>query len=477
MFRTLTGNLVGVLLLFSGGRYTLEATKANESKDTPMLDIRFVRENEALIREAIELKKSDFDLDAFLSLDRERVALLQEFEELKSLKNDINDLIAQAKSPEERAEVIAKGKEIKQKTDELEPRFRETTERFEKLSALVPNVVSSDTPRGKDDSENVEVFRSEEPKPLGFAPKDHIALGMALDIIDFDRGAKVAGYRGYYLKNEGALLVMGLMAYALQKMASKGFLPMIPPTLVKPFPLFGSGYFKGTEYDPEVDEIYRLAASEKEADGAINREDRFLVGTAEPSLLAYHAGEVLDGAALPMRLAGFSQCYRSEIGSYGRDTKGMYRVHEFFKVEQVVLCTADMREADALQTEMMGISEEMHRELGIPYRKLQICTGDLGAGKYRQFDLEAWMPGLDRWGETGSSSNFLDWQSRRLNVKYADPETGERKYVYMLNNTALPSPRILIAILENYQQADGSVMIPEVLQPYVGKDRIVPKAA
>ncbi len=442
-----------------------------------MLDIRFIRENEALIREAIALKKSDFDLDAFLALDRERVALLQEFEELKSLKNDINDLIAQAKTPEERTEVIAKGKEIKQKTDELEPRFRETTERFEKFAALVPNVVSSDTPRGKDDSENVEVFRSAEPQPLGFAPQDHIALGTSLDIIDFDRGAKVAGYRGYYLKNEGALLVMGLMAYALQKMASKGFLPMIPPTLVKPFPLFGSGYFKGTEYDPEVDEIYRLAAAEKEADGAINREDRFLVGTAEPSLLAYHAGEVLDGAALPMRLAGFSQCYRSEIGSYGRDTKGMYRVHEFFKVEQVVLCAADMQQADALQTEMMGISEEMHRELGIPYRKLQICTGDLGAGKYRQFDLEAWMPGLDRWGETGSSSNFLDWQSRRLNVKYTDPETGERKYVYMLNNTALPSPRILIAILENYQQADGSVMIPEVLQPYVGKDRIVPKVA
>lgn len=210
-----------------------------------MLDIRFIRENEALIREAIALKKSDFDLDAFLALDRERVALLQEFEELKSLKNDINDLIAQAKTPEERTEVIAKGKEIKQKTDELEPRFRETTERFEKFAALVPNVVSSDTPRGKDDSENVEVFRSAEPQPLGFAPQDHIALGTSLDIIDFDRGAKVAGYRGYYLKNEGALLVMGLMAYALQKMASKGFLPMIPPTLVKPFPLFGSGYFKG----------------------------------------------------------------------------------------------------------------------------------------------------------------------------------------------------------------------------------------
>jgi seryl-tRNA synthetase len=440
-----------------------------------MLDIRFIRENEALVREAIALKRSDFDVDAFLQLDRERLTLLQELEELKSLKNDINDLIARAASPEERAEVIEKGKEIKEKIERAEPRFRTVNECFEKLSALIPNVVSSDTPRGKDDSENVEVFRSEEPKQFAFTPKDHIALGTALDIIDFDRGTKVAGYRGYYLKNEGALLVMGLMAYALQKMASKGFLPMIPPTLVKSFPLFGSGYFKGAEYDSEVDEIYRLASAEKEADGAVNREEKFLVGTAEPSLLAYHSGEVLDGKTLPLRLSGFSQCYRSEIGSYGRDTKGMYRVHEFFKVEQVVLCAADTKQADALQEEMMSISEEMHRELGIPYRKLQICTGDLGAGKYRQFDLEAWMPGLDRWGETGSSSNFLDWQSRRLNVKYTDPETGERKYVYMLNNTALPSPRILIALLENYQQEDGSVMIPEVLRPYVGKDRIILK--
>ena len=269
--------------------------------------------------------------------------------------------------------------------------------------------------------------------------------------------------------------MMGLMMYALQKMTAKGFLPMIPPTLIKEFPLFGSGYFKGIEYDSETDEIYRLASAEKEADGKMNREEKFLVGTAEPSLLAYYSGEVLAKESLPLRLSGFSQCYRSEIGSYGRDTKGLYRVHEFFKVEQVVLCAADMKEADVLQTEMLAISEEMHRELGIPYRKLQICTGDLGTGKYRQFDLEAWMPGLNRWGETGSSSNFLDWQSRRLNVKYLDKESGERKHVYMLNNTALPSPRVLIALLENYQEEDGSVVIPEILRPYIGKDRIVPR--
>jgi len=247
---------------------------------------------------------------------------------------------------------------------------------------------------------------------------------------------------------------------------------MIPPTLVKNFPLFGSGYFKGMEYDGGIYEVYQVATSDKEADGSLAKEEKFLVGTAEPSLLAYYAGEVLEEKDLPLKLAGYSQCYRSEIGSYGKDTKGMYRVHEFMKVEQVVLATADTASVDALQDEMLAISEEMHRELGLPYRKLQICTGDMSAGKYRAFDLEAWMPGMNRYGETGSASSFLDWQSRRLNVKYKDAKTGERKYVYMLNNTALPSPRIFIALLENYQQVDGSVIVPEVLRPFVGKEKI-----
>lgn len=250
---------------------------------------------------------------------------------------------------------------------------------------------------------------------------------------------------------------------------------MIPPTLVKGFPLFGSGYFKGLSYNGAIDEIYQVATHDKESDGSDSKEEKFLVGTAEPSLLAYYSGEVLDGKTLPVKLAGFSQCYRSEIGSYGKDTKGMYRVHEFMKVEQVVLAPADLELANKLQDEMVAISEEMHTELGLPYRKLQISTGDMSAGKYRAFDLEAWMPGMNRYGETGSASNFLDWQSRRLNVKYTDPVTGEKKYVYMINNTALPSPRIFIALLENYQQEDGSVVVPEVLRPFVGKDKIEKK--
>lgn len=439
-----------------------------------MLDIQFIRTHTETIKEAVAAKNLALDVDVLLVKDQERIALLQELEELKSLKNDINDLIQKTQNDQERAEIIAKGKEIKQKTDELEPRFTKVKEEFDVLMAQVPNIISPDTPVGKSDAENVEIGKYGEVKAFDFTPRTHIELGTMLDILDLERGTKVSGYRGYYLKNEGTLLVMGLMLYAVQKMVQKGFSPMIPPTLVKSFPLFGSGYFKGLEYDGTIDEIYQVATSDKEADGSLSKESKFLVGTAEPSLLAYYAGEVLDGAKLPLRLAGYSQCYRSEIGSYGKDTKGMYRVHEFMKVEQVVLCPADIELANALQDEMIGVSEEMHRELGLPYRKIQICSGDMSAGKYRAFDLEAWMPGMNRYGETGSASNFLDWQSRRLNVKYKTAD-GEKKHVYMLNNTALPSPRIFIAILENYQQADGSVVVPEVLRPFVGKDVIRPK--
>ncbi len=440
-----------------------------------MLDIQFIRENQDAVRKAAADKGLDFDLATLLATDQQRVALLQEIEELKSLKNDINDLIQQTKTQEERDEIIMKGKEIKAKLDEREPQFTAVKRTYDALMAQVPNIPSEDTPVGKSDAENKEVYVSGPVPTFEFTPRTHIELGKMLDILDLERGAKVSGYRGYYLKNEGALLVMGLMSYALQKMVAKGYTPMIPPTLVKSFPLFGSGYFKGLEYNGEVDEIYQVATSDKEADGSMSKEQKFLVGTAEPSLLSYYSGEILEEKDLPLRLAGYSQCYRSEIGSYGKDTKGMYRVHEFMKVEQVVIAPTDLELVDRLQEEMIGISEEMHRELGLSYRKIQICTGDMSAGKYRAFDLEAWMPGMNRYGETGSASNFLDWQARRLNVKYKDAKTGEKKYAYLLNNTALPSPRIFIAILENYQRADGSVVIPEVLHPFVGKELIEPK--
>ena len=435
-----------------------------------MLDIQFIRDNKELVTKAAEDKGMRFDIEKLLALDEERRSLLQEIEELNSLKNDINTLIQESKSDGERSEVIAKGKEIKQKIDEREPLYLAVKSQWDALMVEVPNIISPDTPIGKSDAENVEVANTGELPQFSFVPRTHIELGEMLDIMDLEQGAKVSGYRGYYLKNEGALLALAIVSYATAKLAQNGYTPMIPPTLVKGFPLFGSGYFKGQEYNPEIDEVYQVA--NHDLGEAEKKEPKFLVGTAEPSLLAYYAGKILEEAELPVRLVGASQCYRSEIGSYGKDTKGMYRVHEFQKVEQVVITRADFDEANALQEEMVGLSEAMHQELGLPYRKLQICSGDMSAGKYRAFDLEAWMPGLNRYGETGSASNFLDWQSRRLQIRYKEAATGERKHVYMLNNTALPVPRILIAILENYQQEDGSVVIPEVLRPYIGRDVI-----
>jgi seryl-tRNA synthetase len=438
-----------------------------------MLDIQFIRDNQEALKEVALAKNLSFDLDKLITLDEERRTLKQEVEELNSLKNDINSLIQEAKDDGERSEIIVKGKEIKAKLDEREPLYLAVKSQFDALMVTVPNIVSTDTPVGKDEDENVEVMKSGEITSFAFTPRNHIELGKMLDIMDLEQGAQVSGYRGYYLKNEGALLAMGIVSYAMAKLVHNGYMPMIPPTLVKGRALYGTGYFKGMEYDATTDEVYQVATHDVGEDSA--KESKFLVGTAEPSLLSYYADKTLNEEEFPIRVAGVSQCYRSEIGSYGKDTKGMYRVHEFQKVEQIVITRADIDETNTLQEEMIGLSEEMHTELGLPYRKLQICTGDMSAGKYRAFDLEAWMPGLERYGETGSASNFLDWQSRRLQIKYKESATGERRHVYMLNNTALPVPRILIAILENHQQEDGSVVIPEVLRPYVGKDVIVPR--
>jgi len=437
-----------------------------------MLDIQFIRDHQDEIATAAKGKKFSFDIEALFAADRDRIGAVQALEAAQAEKNGLNQKIAQAKSDAERQAAISEGKAIKEKIDSLEPAARESKRRFDTIMALVPNIMAGDTPEGGSDEDNVEVSRHGDIRDFDFTPKDHIELGTALGLFDLERGAKVAGYRGYYLTGDGALLAMGLMHYALSKMASKGYLPMIPPTLVKGFPLFGSGYFKGLEYDGEVDEIYQVASSDKETDGSELKEQKFLVGTSEPSLLAYHSGETLEAANLPIRYAGFSQCYRSEIGSYGKDTKGLYRVHEFMKVEQVVLAPADIDMAETLQAEMLSITEEILSEIGLPFRKIRICAGDMGTGKYKAFDLEAWMPGLNRWGELGSASNFTDWQARRLDVKYRDTETGKKIPVYMLNNTALTSIRPLIAILENFQEADGSVVVPDVLRPYVGKDRI-----
>lgn len=420
-----------------------------------MLDIKFIRENAAAVKDAAAKKNIDpAIIDELLEVDKARRELMQSTESIRAEQKKVKDRET--------------GTKLKEKFKEEEGKLIPVEKRFNELMVLVPNIISEDTPIGKSEEDNKEIFKWGEPKKFDFAPKDHMAIGRDLDILDFEKGTKVGGFRGYYVKNDGVLLVMGIMMYAVHKMVEKGYAPMIPPTLVKGFALFGSGYFKGLEYNPDVDEIYQIATGDKEASGETSKDKKFLVGTAEPSLLAYYSDEVLKAEQLPIKHCGYSQCYRSEIGSYGKDVKGMYRVHEFMKVEQIVVCEADIEKANKIQDEMTGISGEMHEELGLPYRRLAIASGDMSAGKYRAFDLEAWLPGMNRWAETGSASNFTDWQARRLNVKYIDAD-GEKKFAYLLNNTALPSPRVFIAILENYQRADGKVDVPEVLQKFVGK--------
>ncbi len=425
-----------------------------------MLDIKFIRENKEAVEEAIKNKNIDLDVERLLSLDETRRELITKIENARAQQKKLG------------RENIDEAKKLKEEQKTFDAELKEVSAQYEELMLKVPTVPSSDTPVGQNADDNVEILKWGAIPKFDFKLKDHIQLGRDLDILDLERGTKVGGYRGYYLKNEGAQLVMAMMLYALNKMVLKGYMPMIPPTLVREFALFGSGYFSGQEYNPDKDEIYQVANKDKEADGSHSKEKKFLVGTAEPSLLAYHSDEVLKEADLPLRFCGFSQCYRSEIGSYGKDTKGIYRVHEFMKVEQVVIAPADIEAANKIQEEMVSVSRELHEDLGLPYRLLQICTGDMSPGKYRAFDIEAWLPGLDRWGETGSASNFLDWQSRRLNIRYLDKD-GKHKFAYLLNNTALASPRTFIAILENFQQADGSVKIPKVLQPYMGGQEII----
>ncbi|MEA3273516.1 MAG: serine--tRNA ligase [Patescibacteria group bacterium] len=433
-----------------------------------MLDINYIRDNAAKVKQVAKDKNIDIDVDGLLAIDKNKRELQTKIDDFQNKRNKLAKTLQEGKPSSEK---IAEGKALKEAVKKAEIDFNKLQEDYLDLMAKVPQIPSEDTPIGKDEKGNVEVYRWGEPPKFDFKPLSYLELGKKLDLLDCKRGVKISGYRGYYVKNEAVTLQLGLMFYALRKLIAKGFTPMIPPTLVRSFALFGSGYFSGREYDAQVDEVYKIANSEKLADGTTGKEDKFLVGTAEPSLLAYYAGEILEEKRLPLKMVGFSQCYRSEIGSYGKDTKGIYRVHEFMKVEQVCFVKADLAEAEKMHQEMIAISKELHEELKLPYRQLQICTGDMGVGKYKMYDLEAWIPSRNSYGETGSASSFLDWQARRLRIKYRN-QKGDKKYPYLLNNTALASARTLIAIMENYQQKDGSIEVPEVLREFVGKTKI-----
>ncbi|MFA5128614.1 MAG: serine--tRNA ligase [Patescibacteria group bacterium] len=422
-----------------------------------MMDIKFIREKKELMKEVAKNKNSKVDIDKLLAVDEKRCNLISEVEKLKA---DLNKRSKTKPSPEE----IAALKELSGKIKKMDEELVAVEKEYHDLMLLVPNIYSADTPVGPDNTANREVTRWGKPTKFDFTPKDHITLGKELNLIDLEAGAKTSGYRGYYLKNEAVLLHFALLWHAINKMRKKGFELILTPTLLREFALLGSGHF------PEgKDEIYQIGNPGRLADGS-TKEEIFLAGTSEPGLLAYFSDKVFEEKDLPVKVCGFSPCYRSEIGSYGKDTKGLYRIHEFMKVEQVILCKNNLEESLEWLEKLRGIAEEILQDLKLPYRVIQLSTGDMGTGKYKMYDLETYMPSMTSrnfYGETHSDSNLTDWQTRRLNIKYKTKE-GKTEFAYALNNTVIASPRILIAILENYQQKDGSIKIPKVLQKYCG---------
>ncbi len=412
-----------------------------------MLDIKFIRDNLELCKTAAINKNRVVDWDTLLTLDDTRKALIQKTEVLRAERNTI--------SRERSDEGVKRGKAIKDELKKLEDELRSTEEQFSLAMLTVPNVPDPSVPVGKDETGNVEIKKWGEPTAFDFTPKDHIDLAKSLDLIDFERGAKVGGSRAYFLKNEAAQIEVALMFYTLQKLVAKGYTPLIAPSLVKEFTFVGNGQFPwGRE------EVY-----------SIPKDDVFLAGTAEVPVTAYYSDEMLYEKDLPKKFVAYSPCFRREAGSYGKDTRGVYRLHQFNKIEQVIISDAETSTSLTLHEELLANSEEILQDLKLPYRVLLMCTGDMGEPQVKKYDIETWMPGRNGYGETMSNSFMGDFQSRRLKIRYKGKD-GNIKFCHTLNNTAVASPRILVAIFENYQQSDGSIRIPDVLQPFVGKKEI-----
>ncbi len=423
-----------------------------------MLDIKFIRENKDLVKEGARKKHINFDVDKLLEVDDKRKTLLAAFETRRTEQNSYNQKISQETDPLARTRMIAEMKTLKDSLQQEEEKLKEVMKEWQLLMVAVPNIPDMSVPEGESDAENKEVRTWGELPKFSFTPKSHIELMQDLDMADFDRGTKVAGFRGYFLKNDGALLSFALWQLVMDRFVSQSdFVPMLVPSLVKREPFIGTGYLPQSEED-----LYKT------------QDGEYLAGTAEVATMGYYMDEVLDKTKLPMKFISFSPCFRREAGSHGKDTKGIYRVHEFFKLEQVVLCEADHQVSVKYHEELTENAEKILQALNLPYHVVLNCGGDLGLGQVKKYDIEAWIPSQNKYGETHSSSYFHDFQSRRLNIRYKD-ETGKLKFVHSLNNTAIATPRVLISIIENNQQEDGSILIPEVLQKYMGGRKIIQK--
>ncbi len=422
-----------------------------------MLDIQFIRQNIDQIRAAIANKGLTLDLDELLAADRDRRDVTTSLEQKRARKNELSALIPKA-SKEDRPRLVEEAKEVRTSIEELEPRVTEIQRRYQDLMLRVPSVPRPEVPVGKGEEQNVEVRRVGAPRKFDFQPKDHVELMSALGYVEWDGPRRFAGARSYALVGDGALLELAVLRLAVDTLIERGMKLVAPPVMVKERAMTGTGFFPlGRE------EAYSIAADEL-----------FLIGTSEVPLVSMHCDDTLDATRLPLKYAGISPCFRREAGAHGKDTRGLYRVHQFTKVEQVVFCLPDEAVAEKLHYELLGNAEAILGKLEIPYRVALACTGEIGLGQTRKHEVESWMPGRNAYSETHSCSTLGDFQTRRSNIRMRS-ESGALVYPYTLNNTAVASPRILIPLLENHQNADGSITLPAALVPYMlGRSRLAP---
>lgn len=438
-----------------------------------MLDAGFIRENlQAVVTNCTNRQVTDAQPERVVALDDLRKKLISETQILQQKANEISKSIPSEKDPAQKQTLIAEGKTIRERVSTLEKELKQIQADLHAAMLTIPNMTHPDAPVGATPADNKVVRKWGTPTKFDFPPKDHVALAESLDLVDFEAGASVTGNKFYFLKNEAVLLELALIQFTMQKLVKRGFTPVITPDLARVEVLEGIG-FMPRDPNPETRQVYTVADS-----------DLCLIATAEITLGGMFRDQILDEATLPRRYVGLSHCFRTEAGAPGRDTKGLYRVHQFTKVEMFGFCTPE--QSEALHLEILAIEEEIFQELGLPYHVLDTCTGDLGGPAYRKYDLEAWMPfrgEIDKatgrptgdYGEVTSTSNCTDFQARRLNIRYKGPNTKGTKVVYTLNGTAVAVTRAMVAILENYQQADGTILIPEVLRTWVGRDVIKPK--
>jgi seryl-tRNA synthetase len=421
-----------------------------------MLDIKFIRENRELVKAGAQKKHVDVDIDALIALDDKRRVLMTSFEAKRAEQNAVSAKLPNADAATKSA-LLESMKVLKAEMTKEDEALKEVMKEWQSLMLRVPNIPDMSVPEGTTDADNKEIKVWGEKTQFPFEAKDHIEIMTALKMVDFERGAKVHGFRGYFLTGPGARLSFALWNYALDFFSKKGFIPVIPPTIVRKENLYGTAHLPG-----DVEDYY------------MTQDGDALAGTAEVPVMAFHSGETLDAKDFPIKYLGFSPCYRREAGSHSKDTKGLIRVHEFYKLEQVILCEADHEVSVRLHEELERNTEEFIESLGIPYHVVANCGGDLGLGQVKKYDIELWVPKEGKYREISSASYFHDFQTRRFNIRYKDKE-GKLRYAHSLNCTAIPTPRILVSLVENMQLSDGSIKIPQVLVPYFGSDVIHPR--